>query len=209
MKRILLPALIFLILISCKKKTDNTDNQGTCSGNSWTYIYITSPLENFFFKQGSYWVYKNDSTNSLDSITISKIETGCEPVYLYQEIGINWEYYQIYYYSNSTRSKYYDMIEGEAMIRNRHPSEYPSYYGWVLYTAVDSLRLPLPTKHIDTLNVEHHIFYNIQLSESPTGYGITDSSYLFTANGIGVIRKIIYNSTGKSTWNLIRWKIIK
>lgn len=205
MKNVLIFSLFILIIISCKKKSDNPES--SCSSNDWDYQYIDGPLNDFFFKEGSYWIYKNDSLNSLDSVILKKTESGCEPVYYYQGRGTNWQYYTLFYYSYPSGTHYYDMIEGEVMMRNRHPSQYVAYQGWILYSTLDtSLSYWLP-KHLDSLKVGNHTFYNVQLSKNL--FGANDNTDIYTADKIGIIKKVDKNSSSEKVWNLIRWKINK
>jgi len=208
MKRLIHFLLIFLTFLSCKKQGDE---ESSCSSNDWQFVYIASPLKSLFFKNGSYWIFKNDSTNSQDSLVVTQYETGCEAVYLYQGTGGNWEYYKISYKSYPSGYQYYDMIELDMMQRNRHPSEYPSIQGWILFSTIDTTLYPWHPVHIDSLKVKDQTFYQLQLSKhiNYNNYFPTDSDFIYTAPNYGIVRRVNMDSTGKHVWNLIRWKIIK
>ena len=203
MKQSFIFSLIFFTLLSCSKK--EVDKQSSCSANDWEYSYIASPLTEFFFQEGSYWILMNDLTNSVDSIRISHIETGCEAVYLYQGYGINWEYYKIFYKSYPSGYSYYDMIESDYIMRNRHPSKYPTVQGWILYSSADISHIPWHPILYDSLVVNNHTFYHVQMSQHP----FQESDHVYMAKGIGIIRRDVLDSNGIQTWNLIRWKIYK
>ncbi len=202
MKKIVCCFLLAFIIISCGKEKNE---ESSCSSNNWEFSYISSPLNNFFFKQGSYWIFQNDSTKLLDSLYITSTRSGCEAVYLYQGYGYNWEYYTIDYASYPKNEQYFDVIEGDMMQRNRHPSQYPSGQGWILYSN-DTVCYWHPI-HIDSIKISNFTFYQVQLSHD---YFSTDNrADIYTANGIGIVRKVVYDGKGQQVWNLVRWKIIK
>ena len=203
MKKIIYFFLLTLTISSCSKD-DNPES--SCSNNDWENIYISKSLKDFFFKEGSYWIYQNDSTLVLDSVAISFTEQGCEAVYLYQGYGSNWEYYLISYQSYPSYKTYYDMIEGQGMMRNRHPSEYMMYYGWLIYSDT-TLIYPWRPIYIDSLQVEGHIFHQVQYQSWLVSLNERIATY--TSLGTGIIKKIVYTGSNKGNWNLIRWKIVK
>jgi hypothetical protein len=204
MRRIITLFFLSVMMISCHK---NEDPESSCSSNDWEFNQISSDLKSFFFKKDSYWVFQNDSTKVLDSLYITNTEIGCEAVYLYQGHGYNWEYYKISYASYQTRSRYYDMIEGDMMQRNRHPSKYPSIAGWFLYSSWNDTTNQFLPSTIDSLNVKGNTFYQIQLSHDL--FHPNERVDTYTAKGIGIIKKIVYSGSYKGEWNLDRWKIVK
>ncbi|MEI7980332.1 MAG: hypothetical protein WCI71_01675 [Bacteroidota bacterium] len=67
MKSILTLFLFGLIFVSCVK--ENSDNKTI-------YKYLSEDIKPYKFKTGSYWDFQNDTTGTLDSITvISYIKT--------------------------------------------------------------------------------------------------------------------------------------
>jgi hypothetical protein len=196
--------LILLTMISCSK---NNCPECNCSSNDWEFVHINSNMQGFFFKKDSYWIFQNDSTKSIDSLIVTKTETGCEAIYLYQGYGYNWEYYKIFYSLFPNHNSYYDMIESVLMQRNRHPSTYPTIQGWNLYSIeIDTNNHYLPIV-IDSMIINDKTFTQVQLSHDIFHSSERIDTYI--ANGIGIIKRVVYTGIDKGNWNLIRWRIVK
>ncbi len=62
--------ILLLILFSCNKDDDNR-HQNPCFGIQPSTSYITSPdLQNCMYKTGSYWVFLDSISNTIDSVSI-------------------------------------------------------------------------------------------------------------------------------------------
>lgn len=198
MNRIILLLFCITVFASCKKKEETPVTD--CSNNGWEYIAIDSSMYDYYFKAGSYWVYTNDTTKEMDSLYLSRVQTGCEPCFIppasYNQ-GKNYEYYIMNYLktvkneSGRHESWLYDCIQGSSLMRDHHPGSYDWYVGWLLNAGTP----------MDSLKVGANTFYNIYLSSDKN----SPRTYSYTAKGTGVV-KLVANG---HELNLVRWKIIK
>ena len=159
--------LLFLFcLFSCKnKEQEQSQSDEPCRNHpTYTDIDIYHGMDGFFFKTGSYWIYKNDSLNTYDSVLIKILQGGCESVSFPAHMlypGGNWNYYKMNYSSYPSGDQYYDIIERDQLMRNFHPSE--NLYtpvGWTLFFDIPD------TNYIDSMKVAGHTFYLLYKSSS-------------------------------------------
>ena len=60
-----------IVFSSCKKEEDTPVKPAVQN----IYHSLDTSLTHYKFKPGTYWVYRNDSTSSLDSIIIDSVES--------------------------------------------------------------------------------------------------------------------------------------
>lgn len=63
-----------LIICSCKK--DSVTQTYFSKLPETNYSYLDTSIYHYKFKPGSYWVYENDSTGTLDSIVVDSVSEG-------------------------------------------------------------------------------------------------------------------------------------
>ena len=122
MKRIFYCLLLIPVLCSCNKNNDQNEI-------TYTKIPINASIRDFFFKPGSYWIYKSDATGATDCTYITKVDYGYYDVYKGLHHGESYEYYSMTYISNSSQNiySYINHIEKTAMLLNPtvgYPYEY-------------------------------------------------------------------------------------
>ncbi|MCX6249179.1 MAG: hypothetical protein NTX61_00350 [Bacteroidetes bacterium] len=209
MQRFLMTLFLFLCLFSCKKKEQeqSLSSKDSCKNHlNYTDLSIDETMNGFFFKAGSFWIYKNDSLNTYDSVLLKNVQTGCESIsfpdfMLYP--GGNWDYYNMNYYSYPLGEQYYDILERNQLMRNCHPSYLQAAQaGWTLFFGFPD------TNYIDSMQIDNHTFYQICKSSSLNTINNPLNITAYTANNIGIVKKII-NFQPKQQWNLVRWKIYK
>ncbi|MCX6285598.1 MAG: hypothetical protein NTY96_00600 [Bacteroidetes bacterium] len=154
-------------------------------------------MKDFFFKEGSWWIYKNDSVNETDSSCLASI-------YRYQYtryFGLNqfmiYDIREMIYVDNrlpGVNGSFFDCILENRMLRNFVPAH--------LWTVEQDLFcLDTAFHHLDSMVVNNKTYYDVQKC-------VIDSNVFYTARRIGLIRTIVYDSTHtRSTWDLIRYHI--
>jgi len=186
--------LILIQLYGCQK--DESPPGGT------TNINIKPELKSQEFKSGSYWIYKNDSTNKIDCTIVYQAFTDFESFYRGHGFTENYEYFEMFfnvYYVNNLSSSYWDRIFYDRVYQNPVNSFNQHLLGGPIIYYQDTLQVQ---DYFDSLQVGSNIFYQVQ-QES------IDSTIWYSAKSFGVIKKVILYSINKGTWNLIRWKIVK
>jgi hypothetical protein len=203
MKKSILISLMLAISLLGLLTTCNKKKQSACeeASSDCEYKPIASTMKGFLFGSNSYWVYKNDSLNSYDSIFIISTETGCEVLDIYLGYCVKADYYKMNYPGKWNADNYYDMIESSILGRNGHPLSLDFSYqkGWILYDGREFV-------FIDSLKVGENTFYHVQKSDG--AYNIYSDVTVYTAKNVGIVKKII-NTNPKQVWNLVRWKINK
>ncbi|MCX6287546.1 MAG: hypothetical protein NTY96_10570 [Bacteroidetes bacterium] len=190
MKQILLILIVSSLLISCHKDQTSVET-----------FYICPGIQNQQFKIGSYWIFRNDSTQATDCTYVDNVIHGFNDQYWGLNRSTSTEFYTIFYSYTKTINEHprdVDRIEGWLIMRNPVQMVNHGYYGPAIYTCYhDSI-----TKYLDSLKVGNITFYNVQRA-------LIDSTDFYSAKSIGIVKKVIRDSINKGTWNIIRWKIIK
>lgn len=183
---------------SCKKKTAEPPSPCADPDNAHCdFVAVDTAMHGFYFLPGTYWVYRNDTLNALDSVVVVSVKTGCEVLGLYLNMCVRADYFLMNFYSHRDKAWGYDIIEGTTLMRNWHPESVDWWKGWGLYHAQNAV--------IDSIQVGNNTFYNLQKSVSP-GYIDPRNITAYTAKDIGIVKKIYPSGTGR-VWNLVRWKI--
>jgi hypothetical protein len=192
MKQLFIILIISSILISCHKDEDKT---------SYQTIYICSDLKSQEFKIGSYWIFNNDLTQKHDCTFVSNNSYGVNREYWGMNLITYKEYFCVFYGNSQSINGYpidTDRIEGSNIMRNPSSSQGQFYYGPIIYSCFPDSTIT----YFDSLQVGNSTFYNVQKTQ-------IDSMTCYTAKSIGIIKKVIKNSSNSKTWNLLRWKIVK
>lgn len=182
-----------LFLVSCEKE------ERGCAGP--TYSYLDERLYPLLFEEGSYWIYKIDSTNNLDSVVLSeKVKTtfahntghGCASI---EEV-----YYLSYF--GTLSGNYRDVYIGYVIARN-------DPYGGFLYLSSHYIGDESSNARIediyDTLVVENVAYYNVVKMNIQMATHLSSAMNLYYVDSIGIVKKEIKNDENIiETLNLVR-----
>lgn len=198
--RILMTILLVTILFAgCKK-----DEEATTVPH---HGKISSSLYPFLFNTGSYWVYKDTITNSLDSTILTNITRGTfslSPTMPGQGSQGDEEYFNLNYLSYPTNNIYSEEIFGSIISRG-HTSGGITYIS--TKTIGDSIYNAKIENIIDTLNIEGQSYYNVIKMRIQADSYISSNYNFYYVESIGIIKKeTITGETVTNTWNLLRYR---
>lgn len=176
-------------------------------------VYIDNAYESLKFKEHSYWIYKNISSNEIDSLVLTKSDSGFywNPPPIHGSSGTKREFYKMTIESESDNYNYEDFIDSFGVRRN---PETEWYICGRLYYSTDTL---YHLEFIDSLVINERVFFNIiKCHILRDGYmlGCTNSGFffdtdLYTAPYFGIVRKVVYKDQMIETWDLMRWHLLK
>jgi hypothetical protein len=206
---------IIAFLPSCKKSQDNQVD------NSHRALFESSTKAWYFFKKGSFWTYRNDSTNLSDSLVIdSSLIQLIEPggPYPTEELNIYFKP-NVFNFAYEKMSSRAECDPGLGLYFN-DSSQYYAFPGFVC--------------SFDTVG---RIFYFKDENQHITGYrkilnffpdfvteaGIIPNVYVielkdlvlnttkhyYIAKNFGIIKQQYQNSIGFSSWTVVRMKIVQ
>jgi hypothetical protein len=183
--------LLLLLLLSCTKE-DNNDVQ---------MIYIDASVKSQEFAAGSYWIYRNDSTQITDCTYVYNVGHGFKDQYWGLGRNTSSEYYSILYHHSAqalTNTEDVDRIETYFVMRN----PIPCYNGGMSGPGIYKGRPDSTVVVIDSMAIGGQLFRHIQ--------EVTiDSTVYYTAKSVGIIKKVVSNSVGRGTWEIVRYKIVQ
>jgi hypothetical protein len=206
----------FLCLISCNKQNNiHTPPELKCDSSNTAYIPIDA-RSRFYFKEGSWWVYKNIVNDEIDTVKVIDCTMylgkaipeiwGDIPNKCYErsivgfKSGIYKEYttYVDYFYPTSIMDSNKEIYLVNDLYHN---TTYKLRYdGSKLSAGQDSGQIVI----IDTLEIESKKYYNV------IKYSTNDlfdyANELYYAPFYGIIKMIRKDGT---QWNLIKVNIIK
>ena len=196
--------VIILILVSgCGKEKTSTDQT----------IYLNKEYQSLKFKEQSYWVFQKDSLNIIDSLVVSKTDSGFywNPPRVHGQAGTKREFYKMTIESKTNNYEYIDVIDSYGLRRN------PETEWYICGRTFFSINKLSNFEYLDSLIVNGRLFCQVikcKILSNAYVEGCTNSGFLidtdlYTAKDFGIIRKVYYRNIGIETWNLIRWKIIK
>ncbi len=215
--------LIFLfILVGCIKDEPITIPP--------TY-YLPDNFKNWiYFKTGTYWIYKNDTTGIEDSIVVNESYNDIESM-----IGIN-QYNEskiMYYYEDITMVSY-SYTENikyheSAFIYINDPhaigisctfAKWDITFGWPAYNnTLEFIYEPVLNSKLgrtsvsaifDTLIVAGKLYFNvIQINDTLNTLDGGYPTYYYFAKNYGLIKKEIMETSEVVEWNLIRYNIVQ
>jgi len=210
----LILAQISLLLVSCKKEENTTNNENTTTETNPTYSYnkytISNKLYPLIFNSNSYWIYQDNNSN-FDTVSINSIEFYTENISPYgpgQGSPGSVDFYNFKYHS----SKYGDHEE-------------QMYVSFITLNKINGPNIYISTKNIgeentgckildiiDTILINNNIFSDVVLVQDH--FSITystnkiDTINLYYADSIGIIKKEIFqNDSIITTWNLIEYYV--
>lgn len=86
MKHFLLFGLVSVALIGCKKDEVQNDPESLCND---VIYYDDEMAQQFYFKAGTYWVYEDANTATLDSLRISSVAEAGESSNCYSVVTLS------------------------------------------------------------------------------------------------------------------------
>jgi hypothetical protein len=205
--KVVLIFLFCLILFSCKKKEE---------ASTYTIGYLLPELRPYMFNVGSYWVYENDSSFVLDSITVSSIRHD----FIYSTpsgpgMGSpgKSEFYRMNLNDFMTFDNYTDFIWYGIIARNGNES--PTF-GQPILIPSDNIGYhdcgTYVWDTINSINILGNTFSKVRemkvVSSEQLINAFSYDTYLFYSDSIGLIKKIVDKGNGNiESWSLKRWNI--
>ena len=201
-KLIFIVTPILIIILGCTKD------------DPFETVHIDNRLNNFMFSEYSYWIYKS-ANNEIDSVVLSYKEHGYywnpPSIPSQGQPGTKREYYKMLLESKTHNYQDIDLIESDRIRRNPETEWY--ICGQPYYS-------PTPSQifeYIDSIFIGDNVFYDVikrQIIADNYADGCSNSGFylntdFYTAPGYGIIKKVIHDNDSTTTWDLVRWKIIK
>lgn len=201
--------LFGIILVSCVK--ENSDNKTI-------YRYLSEDIKPYKFKTGSYWVFQNDTTGTLDSITIISTENDFYwgPPSIHGQSGVKHEYYKINLISHASSQTYNDYLTDHYIKRNGG-GEYGQNGQPIFMSKSDtgtefngmSIIAKFPSLTINNNTFNNVVVTKITASHQYQAVYIYDT-YLYFSDSVGLIRKIADLGNGNlESWSIKRWTVIR
>ena len=204
-KRILHLVVIAGLVISCKK-----DPSSPVSG----YSYLSSDLHPFMFATGSYWVYENDSTGALDSVSVIAVHHDfywSTPA-VHGQPGHKTEYYRIDVQSSYYSTTYNDYLSYE-MIRRNGGGDYGQLGQPIFILAESGFNGLQVIADQDTLTVNSSLFHSIRITKviAAEQYQVEfdHDTYFYYSTQAGLIKRVVDLGGGQlESWSLKRWNVL-
>jgi hypothetical protein len=204
---------IFLLVIITLIIACNKENQIDNSNPEYNEV-LSSFLKPYMFKNGSYWVYQNDSTGILDSIALISTSHG----FFEQPPGspgtpshTQIEYYRINLHDYLTSSDYDDFLFGSILTRNGN--EHLVFGQPVLILGFSIGYEIFGTFVYDTsltININGNLFTKVR--EMKINHTLPDfphDTYMYFRDSIGMLKKVIDFGNGNfESWSLKRKNIV-
>jgi len=186
-----------LILMSCKKSEEVT------GGNH--YYKINESLHPMLFDVESYWIYKNNMTNIIDSIKLTEVEMDTiGPFNLGNGYTSTYQAFNLKY-SSKIFGEYSEQYVGYVISRG---STEGGYVYLSSHKIGDSTANAKITAIHDTLIVNNLIYENVVELNIKKDMYIEDELNLFYVDSIGIIKKEIKeDNIIQDTWELLNYNI--
>jgi hypothetical protein len=202
MKIKLLLIILFIIAVSsCKKDTE-------IKTKPFNHSKLNSSLYPFLFDVGSYWIYRDTSSNQIDSTILANISKSTflmSPSAPGEGPQGDVEYFNINYFSFLNNESYDEQLLGYVISRGL-------YNGG--FTLLSSKKIGDKSLNAEIINVFDSLKIEGNTYKKVVKMKITKDSYIdnnynfYYVDSIGVIRKeTTINDSIIKTWNLLRCKI--
>jgi hypothetical protein len=216
---------IFLIcvlvgFVSCKKDTP--------------YYKISDSMKQYFlYQKGSYWIYQNDSTNTIDSTYVDNISSGTQGIgddgrhlYSFDWITINYkskflQNFKIAYFCTGPNSlqiaEIYSDLDSSLMNLSDGPTAFIGNselntltYSNCLGNAVFIYKV-IPSITVNDLNYSNIIYTKLKSIDSSSSNPEFYSREIYFAKNIGIIKYLeTYRYFNKQRfWSLKTYKVIQ
>ena len=199
--RIIIAFMSLLLLFSaCNKEDETTLNA--------IHRKISPDLQKYLFDSGSYWIYKDSSTTSIDSTVVTSISKDIfllMPTAPGQGVSGDEEYFTINYTSFPSNTNYSEEIVGSIISRGHAQ-------GGVTYISSNNVGETIYNAQIedviDSLIVEGHPYHHVVKMRIQSDNFISANYNFYYVDSIGIIRKEtrIGESIAES-WNLVRYEV--
>lgn len=215
--------ILTLLVIACKKESNNVIRTGKAVDKPTKYIGVSSELKEWaYFKQGSYWIVKDSVNQQIDSVFVSSVSTRTieksyskDSTAIVEEITIN--------FSSAPTStilfpyKYNKYIISSYIIDHVEEPEYKHFTvfqikptplqnignGLIQFENIPTLTIG-PSNYSNVIHV--HYAYTYAVHSAPNGwYG--DESYW--QKNIGMIKKRGHFGYAPDLFEVIRYNIVQ
>jgi hypothetical protein len=206
---------------ACKKKTDDQPEEKiTCTPANTAYI-PSDARSRFFFREGSWWVYKNVGNEELDTVKViqSSLPTGKPipelwgdiPNKCYERSIVMFQPQKHFRYTTrvefakakqeiDSSNEIYQIIDDYTFDASARVSYKFVYKGSTIYPNQDSGFIA----HIDSMQIAAKMYYDILYYETQNLSDYITSIYY--AAGVGTIKM---RRTDGTTWELVNSKTIQ
>lgn len=217
----ILPILAFiLIVVSACRKEEDVEPKPTPTAPPTQYNYISGSITPYKYKAGSYWIYENDSTSLLDSITVDSVSIG-----FFESIpnvhgttgNTLTEFYKMYLHDFGTSELYNQTLMNNSLVRN-YSGNWSNFYGQRIYSAnspvgSSSNGMTIIAKYL-SMNIGLSTFSNVDevqiIAADQFSPEFLYDTYLYYCDSVGLIKKETEISPGNiESWSLKRWNIIR
>ena len=217
----IIPILAFILLVvsACRKEED-AEPKPTPTASPSQYNYISESIAPYKFKTGSYWIYENDSTGLLDSVTVDSISTGffVSIPSVHGTTGYTYtQFYKMYFHDFGTSELYNQTLMNNYLVRN-YSGDYSNFYGQGIYAAnspvgTSSNGMTIIAKFL-SMNIGINTFNNVDevqiIAADQSFPEFAFDTYLYYSDTIGLIKKEAILSPGNiESWSIKRWNVIK
>lgn len=193
--RLTLIILLFIVLFTgCKKDKE-------IAQTNYDHHKISQTLYPFLFHLGSYWVFKDTITSTIDSTIVTSITKNT-----FYFKGGDAEYFHINYKSYPTNSTYQEELIGYVISRGNSSS------GYTLLSSKqkgDKSQNAEITDVLDSLIVEGKTYHTVVKMKIKKDYNIPNNYNFYYVDSVGIIKKeTTVNDLVIDTWNLLRYKTV-
>jgi len=219
-KKILYFLLAATVFIGCKCKREITPD--TICTDENTIKFPQDGVDRFFFKTGSYWVYKDSIDGLLDSVWVTEATEGRMDMRKknYKTKGKCYEFKKIKVESNRNSQYHINFAEQTSPYGSTYEEEY--FYIDILlpHSSLIYTRLRYKGENIDTaeviennklslvdsIKVLDHTFTNVLRIENPQG-GIEPNAIMYYSKYNGLVK--YKEKKSGHVWELLRYNTIK
>jgi len=182
------------------------------------YYPIAGDLSDFGkFEVGTYWIYQNDSTLSIDSIAIDSIVEGkqhpvgnfedCYKEIIVAEIDLRKEFFSL----NQNGFTQLMLWGTEQLLLFGTPINTWPYSPELYLIYGESCNDTTYCKFLDSLKVLNQLYYDVMVTRSKScQLDDMDSTNYYLARNMGLVKKVVFQPSGYvESWSLAHSKIIQ
>lgn len=205
--QILLILITSSLCLSCEEKNEPEEKEDTTQ-------MIKECLKPYLFRTGSYWIFKNDSSDVVDSLAVIEFDSGSYwmPPPVHGAPGQKWEYYNIFVMSFPDSVMHNDFLDRNHIRRNGGGTY--GELGQPIFIAdgivgegYNGMKIIdiIPELEISGNSIFNVIQVKVTASEQYQQEFVYDT-YLYFTDSIGIIKKVeVISEEDIRSWSLIRW----
>lgn len=218
MKKALLLLTLLSFIAACKK--DDAVPQQEIIYPDHEY-HLSAAVQRHAFKEGSYWVYRNDSTGVLDSVIVDSVDFGHYTLVA----GTNGnpstltDYYKMYMHSATTSIFYNNTLTIENKIIRNHSGNWSGgFHGQPMFMAGASVGENLSGMEIiaicPPMNVAGNVFNDL-IESKVTAAAQADpefqyDTHFYFSDSVGLAKTVADLPGGShESWSLLRWNVVR